>query len=185
MTETTEPLVKLGRGMADDLAVGHWSMGDAIQMIRGLCDRLEALSALPCKGGEAELREALDAYDTASAIARMTETREAVQKQAEARTRLFTLALNGSATPTTESDTGRGLRADVENEARRLYIAHVDGAGIHCNRFPSWGEMSDDSKKRWRAQALAALSDTPRGREISEVETHRADAVAPASKDGA
>lgn len=34
-------------------------------------------------------------------------------------------------------------------------------------------------------QALAALSDTPSGREISEVETHRADAVAPASKGGA
>lgn len=34
-------------------------------------------------------------------------------------------------------------------------------------------------------QALAALSDTPRGREISEVETHRADAVAPASEGGA
>jgi uncharacterized membrane protein len=41
---------------------------------------------------ETALREALDAYDTASAIARMTETRDAVRKQVEARTRLFALA---------------------------------------------------------------------------------------------
>lgn len=54
MTPTTEPmaadldgleaknaaLVQLGRELANDLLVGHYAMGDAIEMIRALCDAL-------------------------------------------------------------------------------------------------------------------------------------------------
>lgn len=55
-----EALASLGRGLADDLAVGHWSMGDAIQMIRGLCDRLAALATLNVQGGKPATWHKLD-----------------------------------------------------------------------------------------------------------------------------
>ena len=61
---------------------------------------------------ETALREALDAYDTASAIARMTETRDAVRKQAEARTRLFALAALSSAPVSGGGEGKQGLMAD-------------------------------------------------------------------------
>lgn len=62
------------------------------------------------------------------------------------------------ATPTTEPDTVRGLR----EAAQALYdnIAQAWPGLVHLK------PMTD---------LLAALSDTPSGREISEVETHRAD----------
>ena len=43
MTKTQDELLKLARGLADDLEQGHWSMADAVTMIRALSDRLAAL----------------------------------------------------------------------------------------------------------------------------------------------
>jgi hypothetical protein len=38
-------------------------------------------------------------------------------------------------------------------QARKLYVAYVDESGMHCNRFPSWNELSEAAKDGWRKQA--------------------------------
>lgn len=48
-----EPMIALARGLAEDLENGHWSMSDAVQMIRALSDRL-APSPQPASRGEGE-----------------------------------------------------------------------------------------------------------------------------------
>lgn len=47
-------LSKLGKGMAEDLKAGHWSVTDAVQIIDALSDRLASLSRAPVSGGEGE-----------------------------------------------------------------------------------------------------------------------------------
>lgn len=91
---------------------------------------------------ETALREALDAYDTASAIARMTETRDAVRKQVEARTRLFALA--------SLSPRGRGSETDEETNQLMADLKLLQGTfkpGVIGHQIVS--------------RALAALSSAP------------------------
>jgi hypothetical protein len=39
--------------------------------------------------------------------------------------------------------------SEREQKAKAAYIKHVDSSGIHCNRFPSWGELSLASRQEW------------------------------------
>lgn len=51
------------------------------------------------------------------------------------------------------------LRKDAERLrellAESIYKSHVDTSGIHCNRFPSWRELSADCRKEWFDAAIA------------------------------
>lgn len=37
--------------------------------------------------------------------------------------------------------------------AKKLYNEHVDNSGIHCDRFPSWEELSHKSRSEWITKA--------------------------------
>jgi len=37
-----------------------------------------------------------------------------------------------------------------EERAIKKYYDHVNNSGMHCNRFPGWGEMSDAEREKWR-----------------------------------
>jgi hypothetical protein len=43
-----------------------------------------------------------------------------------------------------------------EEEAWALYAEMTNNADIHSNRFPSWGELSQEAKAEWFAKAEAA-----------------------------
>jgi hypothetical protein len=46
-------------------------------------------------------------------------------------------------------------RAEVEKIARKLYARWTDNQGVHCNRFPSWGEISQKERGAWIERATA------------------------------
>ena len=39
--------------------------------------------------------------------------------------------------------------SDRERKAKAAYTKYVDSSGIHCNRFPSWEELSLVSRQEW------------------------------------
>uniref|UniRef100_A0AB74UKA7 Uncharacterized protein n=1 Tax=Caulobacter phage BL57 TaxID=3348355 RepID=A0AB74UKA7_9VIRU len=39
-----------------------------------------------------------------------------------------------------------------------LYRRYVNGANIHSNRFPSWGELTPETQRLWTEAALAGKS---------------------------
>ena len=41
----------------------------------------------------------------------------------------------------------------IESTAKKLYYRSIDDSTVHCNRFPSWDEMSEMNKKEWRDRA--------------------------------
>jgi hypothetical protein len=43
-----------------------------------------------------------------------------------------------------------GVSPETEEEARKAYTDYCDNADIHSNRFPSWQELSENSKNEWR-----------------------------------
>lgn len=43
----------------------------------------------------------------------------------------------------------------VEAAALKLYAQWTDSQGVHCNRFPSWYELSEPHKQQYRDQARA------------------------------
>lgn len=43
--------------------------------------------------------------------------------------------------------------SEREIAARRLYLKWIDKQGIHCNRFPSWDELSGEVRDEWRDKA--------------------------------
>ena len=90
----------------------HPGFSDFGSIYRAMLSAAPTISPRGSEDRETALREALDAYDTASAIARMTETRDAVRKQAEARTRLFALAALSSAPVSGGGEGKQGLMAD-------------------------------------------------------------------------
>jgi hypothetical protein len=50
----------------------------------------------------------------------------------------------------------------IEDQAKKLYNAYAANDPIvHCNRFPSWGELSDERKFEWRRKAMLAAQTTP------------------------
>lgn len=51
-----------------------------------------------------------------------------------------------------------GSRMARDALARVLYGRWTDNQGIHCNRFPSWRELSDDNRAEWIAKAYAAIA---------------------------
>jgi len=89
----------------------HPGFSDFGSIYRAMLSAAPTISPRGSEDRETALREALDAYDTASAIARMTETRDAVRKQAEARTRLFALAALSSAPVSGGGEGKQGLMA--------------------------------------------------------------------------
>lgn len=123
-------------------------------------------AALPCKGGEAMTRELAEAR-----IATLRRDREwqarwmaGGKDERDLWKRLTDIASGQvAATPTTEPDTGRGLR----ELAQAILSAHND---LFCRGLPIYqGDRRIDHTKlneaaRLATQALAALSDTPRGR---------------------
>ena len=46
--------------------------------------------------------------------------------------------------------------ADVEALAMRMYGKWTDNQGIHCNRFPSWSELSEANRGEWMKKAQQA-----------------------------
>lgn len=36
-----------------------------------------------------------------------------------------------------------------EDRAIKKYYDHINNSGIHCNRFPGWGEMSQAEREEW------------------------------------
>lgn len=42
-----------------------------------------------------------------------------------------------------------------EEAGRAAYNAHVESAGIHSNRFPSWGELMESDRDEWIKRAAA------------------------------
>jgi hypothetical protein len=56
----------------------------------------------------------------------------------------------------------------LEARAKSLYAKHVDSTGIHCNRFPGWGELTDSDKREWRTAAADAIADEPATPEFTE-----------------
>lgn len=89
----------------------HPGFSDFGSIYRAMLSAAPTISPRGSEDRETALREALDAYDTASAIARMTETRDAVRKQAEARTRLFALAALSDTPRGREEEGKQGLMA--------------------------------------------------------------------------
>lgn len=58
-----------------------------------------------------------------------------------------------------EQRTGsRGEGGDVafERTARKLYTEWTDNQDIHCNRFPSWEELDEKARVKWRKKAAQA-----------------------------
>lgn len=45
----------------------------------------------------------------------------------------------------------------LELAAKAMYCEYVNNADIHCNRFPSWEELSEAGKSEWRKSAAAAI----------------------------
>lgn len=44
---------------------------------------------------------------------------------------------------------------DIDKEARRLYQKHTDNhPTVHCNRFPTWAELSVVEQEEWRLKAV-------------------------------
>jgi len=127
----------------------HPGFSDFGSIYRAMLSAAPTISPRGSEDRETALREALDAYDTASAIARMTETRDAVRKQAEARTRLFALAA------LSPRGRGEGLDRDVvealtiaeDTLSRFPFSSEIWPNGMHPNT--GIGKIRD---------ALAALS---------------------------
>lgn len=151
-------------------------------------ERARQIDALPCKGGEAILWTLYNP-DTAAYHQATFRTKADAEIKAHQRSDNYTKleARPLFATPTTEPDTGKGLREAVSQKLQdaiekiRVHREGWDqpGAGQPFSPYvPSAPTITELSAIM--SDALAALSDTPRGREISEAETHRADAVAPA-----
>ena len=112
------------------------------------------IAALPCKGGEAEYAEGgkippppSEPKTQAQIDAHAADLKAMLDRELN--------ALKALATPTTEPDTGRGLREALEEVA--TLQAALEASERDC------ALLSDDLD---RAQlSLAALSDTPRGRD--------------------
>lgn len=47
----------------------------------------------------------------------------------------------------------------VESRARYLYLADTSNTTVHCNRFPSWSEISEASRTAYLDRARKALTD--------------------------
>lgn len=46
---------------------------------------------------------------------------------------------------------------DFDKQAKALYRAHVDSyPDMHCNRFPSWDELTAAERDNWRVKARLA-----------------------------
>jgi len=123
-------------------------------------------SALPCKGGEALTREMAEARIATLRRDHVWQARWMAGGQDErALWKRLTAIASGepdpAATPTTEPDTGRGLR-----EARKALLAAeqfiVNGVDLGFIRLPDQGDPALETLPTIR-QALAALSDTPSG----------------------
>lgn len=54
---------------------------------------------------------------------------------------------------------GGGLN-EQEKAARRLYNRWAGNQDIHCNRFPSWEELSEKSRQEWRDKATTEAQST-------------------------
>jgi hypothetical protein len=53
-----------------------------------------------------------------------------------------------------------GMWDEREAIAERLYDeSTANDPVIHCNRFPSWGELNEESRKPWRAKAYRQMID--------------------------
>ncbi len=64
--------------------------------------------------------------------------------------------------PKPDDPGGRENGAGVsDSAARALYERWVDEQDIHCNRFKSWGEMTDKAKQEWRDKAVQANTGNP------------------------
>lgn len=50
----------------------------------------------------------------------------------------------------------------LEKKAKELYEAMVRDDPVRSNRYPSWGELSDDDAEEWGQQALDAMTDEER-----------------------
>lgn len=47
------------------------------------------------------------------------------------------------------------VTSEIKEKARQLYNQYSDNhPTIHCNRFPSWSELSKESKKDWYIKAM-------------------------------
>lgn len=58
---------------------------------------------------------------------------------------------------------GAGADSAALALAKRMYNASTDSDTIHCNRFPSWAELSEKTRKEWYAKAEAKLSQPASG----------------------
>lgn len=47
----------------------------------------------------------------------------------------------------------------LESRARYIYLADTSNADIHCNRFPSWAELSETQKVEYYERARRAIQD--------------------------
>lgn len=64
--------------------------------------------------------------------------------------------------PTKEKDVGSNpisrtslkvihMNQEIERQAKLMYTYHIDNhPTIHSNRFPSWSELSEETKDQWR-----------------------------------
>lgn len=45
--------------------------------------------------------------------------------------------------------------ADRDACAKAMYRNYVDNCGVHCNRLPTWHELSEEGRNEWRKEAIA------------------------------
>jgi hypothetical protein len=161
---------RLGSAATMPSEVAH-AMGS---VYRACAKQLQALSALTAEAGKGEVTDAM-VEAAAEAVWNATSHKLLAQagyptdwpsinpsnrRSALREARIALTAALSTATPAGERDR-------IEAAAIHLYGHHAGNhPTIHCNRFPSWDELTQAQRIEWRKKAMLAAS--PRGANAGE-----------------